>query len=664
LYGFLFVIIVLLSIWCTPYAPAVTIAENGVGRAIIVVAADAIESEQHAAAELGNFLHQVTGASFEIVREGTRGESSIFVGPGAAQQADPAFPTDGLEEDGIVLRTIGEDLILAGGRPRGTLYAVYTFLEEYAGCRWWTPTESTIPKAPTLAAANLNVRYVPQFEYRDTRYPEAGDADFCVRSKLNGIYSRLFIDDGLHNAKQDLKRGGRKYAFHKFERWSWGTSWTIIPPEIYLPDHPEWFAEVPRDQAYHDDVYYGFGADGIPKTAEKQVRPESREQLEEAPFWPLAQLCLTNEDLRREFARNAKLAIAQSPIATWCGVSQVDGVNCCRCGKCMALAREEGAYSGVTMQFANAVSEKIESFTSMPILTMAYHYSRKPPQYTKPRDNVIVMLLTAYDFIQQDRFLSYNMPFTDERNAGFREDFLGWSKICKQLYVWYYVDNHSPPLVPFPNLRNWGPDLKFFAEHDVRGVYGEGHGKELVALRVWLWAKLAWNPNLDAQQLIEEFCGGYYGAAGEHILAYLDGMHNAMEESGTHLPIGIGYGASYLTIQTLSESWAHLAAAESVVQDNPEILYRIRVAQLPVMYVFLMRWDEMQEKAKALGDAWPLPDDKRKILKQFVKTLNKKNIRVMGTQTDREQVETPRLSDVILPLPMLQIQELLDVTSR
>jgi len=27
-------------------------------------------------------------------------------------------------------------------------------------------------------------------------------------------------------------------------------------------------------------------------------------------------------------------------------------------------------------------------------------------------------------------------------------------------------------------------------------------------------------------------------------------------------------------------------------------------------------------------------------------------------------VETPRLSDVILPLPMLQIQELLDVTSR
>ena len=256
--------------------------------------------------------------------------------------------------------------------------------------------------------------------------------------------------------------------------------------------------------------------------------------------------------------------------------------------------------------------------------------------------------------------MSYNMPFTDERNAGFREDFLGWSKICKRLYVWYYVDNHSPPLIPFPNLRNWGPDLKFFADHDVKGVYGEGHGKELVALRVWLWAKLAWNPNLDAQQLIEEFCRGYYGAAGEHILAYLDCIHDALEESGYSLPIGKSYDADHLTIQTLSEGWAHLAAAESVVQDDPEMLARVRVTQLPVMYVFLMRWDEMQQKATASGDAWPLPEDKREVLKNFVNTLKENGIRVMGTQTDREQVESPRLSDVFLPLPMQRIQELLD----
>ncbi len=30
----------------------------------------------------------------------------------------------------------GPDLLLVGGRPRGTLYAVYAFLEETVGVRW------------------------------------------------------------------------------------------------------------------------------------------------------------------------------------------------------------------------------------------------------------------------------------------------------------------------------------------------------------------------------------------------------------------------------------------------------------------------------------------------------------------------------------------------
>ena len=642
--------------WRAPTAWAVTIAEAGAPTAVIVVGENPGESERHAAIELGEFLHQLTGAAIPIKRQAEPGKDSIFVGPEAARLLSSGFDPAGLGEDGIVIRTVGNDLILAGGRPRGTLYAVYTFLEDTLGCRWWTPTASTIPRTPTVVVEDLDVRYVPEFEYRESLYPEALEADFSVRNKMNGHRHRLFVDDGLHNAREDGKRGGRKYAFHKWDRWSWGTFWTIIPPEMYLPDHPEWFAEVPRDQAYHDGVYYGFGADGIPKTGADRVRPQSRAQLDEAPFWPYAGLCLTNEELRREFARNAKLAIAQSPVATWCSVTQIDGVNCCRCEACMTVAREEGAYSGLMIRFVNAVAEELETFTRMPVVTEAYHYTRKPPGHAKPRDNVIVTMLTAYDFINQDR-LSYRMPFTDERNAGFREDFLGWSKICKRLYIWYYLDNHTSHLIPFPNLRSWGPDLKFFADHGVKGLYGEGHGNELVELRVWLWAKLLWNPNLDAEALTEEFCRGYYGAAGEHILAYLDFFHDAVVESEYWLPIGISYDADYLTLKTLSAGWAHLAAAEAAVRDDPELLFRVQIAQLPVLYVFLMRWDDLQREATAAGAAWPLAPDKQIVLKHFVAMLEKTHIGVVGPQTDREQVQRPRLKDVSLPLPLQQIVE-------
>ena len=44
----------------------------------------------------------------------------LLVGEGAARLADPKFTTAGLGEEGLALRSVGRDLILAGGRPRGT----------------------------------------------------------------------------------------------------------------------------------------------------------------------------------------------------------------------------------------------------------------------------------------------------------------------------------------------------------------------------------------------------------------------------------------------------------------------------------------------------------------------------------------------------------------
>jgi len=70
----------------------------------------------------------------------------LIVGPGAAaRELAPDLPYDDLSPDGLVIETVGSNLILAGDRPRGTLYAVYTFLEDVVGCRWWSSTASTIP---------------------------------------------------------------------------------------------------------------------------------------------------------------------------------------------------------------------------------------------------------------------------------------------------------------------------------------------------------------------------------------------------------------------------------------------------------------------------------------------------------------------------------------
>ena len=39
-------------------------------------------------------------------------------------------------------------------RSEVCLYAVYTFLQDVVGVRWWTPEDTFIPKKPTLVVAD------------------------------------------------------------------------------------------------------------------------------------------------------------------------------------------------------------------------------------------------------------------------------------------------------------------------------------------------------------------------------------------------------------------------------------------------------------------------------------------------------------------------------
>ena len=172
-------------IGCAVPMKGVRIAEKGSAQAVIIIGQDAPEPEQHAAAELAEFLSQITGADFSVVNPAAvvTNKSRVLVGPQAAKLADHNFSTDGLGQEGIVIHTIGSDLILAGGYPRGTLYAVYTFLEDYTGCRWWSSKVSTIPKKPTLIIENIDLRYIPKFEFRESFWTDACDGDFAVRNK-------------------------------------------------------------------------------------------------------------------------------------------------------------------------------------------------------------------------------------------------------------------------------------------------------------------------------------------------------------------------------------------------------------------------------------------------------------------------------------------------
>ena len=550
----------------------VTIAQNGAAKAVIVIAEDATEPERHAANELAGFLRQITGAKFEIQAPPAAGQSRLLVGPEAAKLAATDFSADGLGADGIVIRTVGDDLILAGGRPRGTLYAVYTFLEEHIGCRWWSSQASTIPIKPTLEVGRLNVRYVPPLEYRESFWFDAFDGDWSVRNKSNGNSERL-----------DAKRGG-KHTYEGFVH----TFFPLIPPKKYFEGHPEWFSEI------------------------KGKRSHERTQL-----------CLTNEEMRKELIKNLRARLRNNPAATIASVSQNDWHGNCQCSKCAAIEKEEGSPAGLMLRFVNAVAEDIEDeFPNVAISTLAYQYTRKPPKITKPRPNVIVRLCSIE--------CSFSKPLVDERNKKFRDDIVGWSKICNRLYIWDYTTNFRHYIMPHPNLRVLGPNVKFFVDHNVKGVFEQGaytsNGAEMAELRAWVLAKLLWDPTLDGRKLIDEFIEGYYGPAGPHIRDYLQIRHNAVEASGDKLGCFSQHTAKFLSFETLSKGWERLKAAEAAVMDNPDLRFRVQVAQLPIMYTFMMRWNDMRQACQAAGADWPMPESIRATYDNFMEVAKKKNV--------------------------------------
>jgi len=275
------------------------------------------------------------------------------------------------------------------------------------------------------------------------------------------------------------------------------------------------------------------------------------------------------------------------------------------------------------LRFVNAVAADIEEeFPHVAISTLAYQYTRKPPKYVKPRHNVIVRLCSIE--------CSFSKPLSDERNKAFRDDIVGWSNICNRLYIWDYTTNFRHHIMPHPNLRVLGPNVKFFVDHNVKGLFEQGsyntYGAELAELRAWVLAKLLWNPSLDGQKLIDEFIDGYYGPAGPHIKAYLGVTHDAVEQSDDWLGCFSQHTAKFLSFETLSKGFSHLKAAEEAVKDDPELRFRVQVAQLPLMYVFMMRWDEMREKAEAAGADWPMPDSIQDAFDHFMKVARKKNI--------------------------------------
>ena len=539
-------------------AQEITLVNKGKTPYSIVMPEKPTAIEVQAAKTLQDYLHRITGVTLPTSFDNEQEKpAEILIGKVNRPQTKN-IPYESFKQDGLLIRTVDKKLIITGGNKKGVLYGVYTFLDQYLGCRKFAADETYVPKRKKISLQPIDDTQLPAFSFREVYYNEATDPEYMDWHKLSSVSDK----------------NGEKSQWGLFVH----TFHTLLDPAEYGAAHPEYFS------FYDGKRHTGL----VPSWDGSSVQPE-------------AQLCLSNPEVLEIVCQNLRAAMDKKPDALYWSVSQNDNVNYCRCDACAKLDAAFAAFKpeekmlsthggekypalgmGSLLSFVNKVADR---FPDKIISTLAYQYTRVPPKGIVPRKNVNIMLCS----IESSR----NDPM-EIADTAFSEDLVGWGKITDNILVWDYTIRFSNLLAPFPNLRILQPNLQFLHSNRVSALFEQGNrdkGGEFAQLRAYLLARLEWNPDIDMQREMDEFLTGYYGVAAPDIKEYINLLHdNNQANKGVKMSI---FGSPVEDKETfLSESLIAryneiFDNAEKKVMKTPVIYDRVRSARLPVYYAML-----------------------------------------------------------------------------
>jgi len=329
----------------------------------------------------------------------------------------------------------------------------------------------------------------------------------------------------------------------------WGHSYNkLVPVATYFKGHPEYYALV------------------------KGVRQPT-------------QLCLSNENVLAIAINELKNRIADNPDAIYWSVSPNDDIGFCECDKCKAVDDEQGTHAGSLIKFVNKVAH---AFPDKKITTLAYGYTHRAPKDLKPANNVVI-LLSNIDALR-------DKPITQEPTAAaFRNDVKQWGALTSNLFVWDYVTQFTNYLAPFPNLLTLQPNMQYYKENGIKGVFTQGSGDtygEWAELRSYLIVKLLEDDKLDVKTLTASFLEDYYGPAAKFLLPYIGQLHDNMAQSKRKLDIygnPVNEWNSYLSPEKLDAYSKLLDAAEASVETKTIYADRVMRVRLSLEYTVLQQ---------------------------------------------------------------------------
>jgi hypothetical protein len=557
-----------------------TLVDHGTSDYRIVIAADADSAVRKAANELQHFLAEMSGAALPIVTDRDAATAhEILVGRSRrtgeffADQKAALFAADA-----FIVRTQGERLLILGGAPRGTLYGVYTLLEEQLGCRRYSAAVTVIPRRSTVTLDDVDIRRAPFFTHREIHYLNAMDREYADWHKLH------------NTADRDAAWG---MWVHTFER--------LLPSDRFFAPHPEWYT----------------------LQGDRRI--------------PSGQLCLTNPEVFPVLCDSLGAQIARKSGARYWSVSQNDNYNECRCAQCQAANVRFGGSSGTMIDFVNRVAER---FPDRVISTLAYQYTRSAPAHAVPAPNVNIMLCSiecnrSRPIDSDPSSVSFRKDVEDWGKL--TGNILMWDYVVQFRNL---VSPFPNLRVLQPNIQFFARNgIRMMFQQGCGHNVGEFGELRTYLIAKLLWNP---DVNVDSvmDDFLNGYYGAAGPHIRRYIDRMHDALAqsggglacfgNPYDAIGT-----------YLTPALIREYSKMFDDAERAVAAAPDMLERVRIARLPLEYaileISLREVDPMLSYFDKTGPVWKVRSEMRERLEQFVSFARKAGIERLeerGTSPD------------------------------
>ncbi len=198
--------------------------------------------------------------------------------------------------------------------------------------------------------------------------------------------------------------------------------------------------------------------------------------------------------------------------------------------------------------------------------------------------------------------LSYKIKISETEGGKefYNPKVAAWTRKASRVRIWDYA---SPFGIRCDSLKpiyfRMQKQLEFYKKQGIKGIFIENEVTwsspvvyEFYAMRLWIFAKLLYNPNIDVDKLINDFMTGYYGPGGKYLAEYV-GMQKVKLNK---------YPRSMVDLEFIAKANQLYDKAETTSKHNPKQLARIKDARISLDITTLYFRDKLSAEFIAKGN--------------------------------------------------------------